>query len=439
MTGERRILMYSQDGFGLGHFRRATNIAREILAREPESRILILADSPAPPFLAVAGVDYVKLPTVVKAGSSTWHAGSLGIQIRDAIDLRAQAILAIYRAFRPEVVLVDHMPVGALGELKPTLDCAINSAARPRLFLGLRDVLDAPEVIRSHWWDLGAYDYLSYYDAVLVYGCREIYDAESAYGLSSHSRSVVYCNYVSRGSLAGMAHAEQPREAPLVLMMGGGVHDAFPLAWAFVRAFASVLSDVPLRAVVVTGPNMPAREHEAVARKATSQIRVERSLGDSAAWIGRASAVVTMGGYNSLCEVLARQKKTLVVPRSGPSLEQRIRSGLFADRGLLRMLELCDASPKRLARDLSRLLAATGLPDPANIPPMDGAGRAAAMILGEELVDSAPVAGESLSRGETRPRSLAPVAAASAPPAAGQVALHVSGRHSRSALGSAGS
>jgi predicted glycosyltransferase len=59
-----------------------------------------------------------------------------------------------------------------------------------------------------------------------------------------------------------------------------------------------------------------------------------------------------MAGYNTLSEVLQLRKKTLVVPRSGPSAEQRIRSALFAKRGLIDVLYPEDVTPESVATRL---------------------------------------------------------------------------------------
>jgi predicted glycosyltransferase len=61
-----------------------------------------------------------------------------------------------------------------------------------------------------------------------------------------------------------------------------------------------------------------------------------------------ADFVITMGGYNTVMEAVSLRKKILVIPREGPSAEQRTRAALLADMGLIRTLELCDATPSRL-------------------------------------------------------------------------------------------
>jgi predicted glycosyltransferase len=382
----RRLLMYSQDGMGLGHLRRSSNIAHEVLERTGESEVLILADSPATRIFAPRrGIDVLKLPTIVKAGSASWKStnwrtGSLSIDVAQLVALRAHVILQVFRAFQPHAFLIDHMPVGALGELKPTLDFALHHPARCRLYLGLRDILDTPAVIRRAWTELGAYDYLDAFDAVMIYGNRDIYDSAAAYRLLPQARRIVYCDYVAPRSQHVLA--DNSSHDPFILFTGGGGADAFPLADNFLRALPLISFKSRMGALVLTGPNMPPEERAALEARAVPGVRIEgdREIRDE--WFQRASAVVTMGGYNSLCEVLKWRKKALVVPRPGPSAEQGTRSRLFAERGLVRVLEPGDLCPERLAEELGRLLG-DGLPDPANIPTLHGAHRAATILLEE--------------------------------------------------------
>ena len=376
-----RLMIYSQDGMGLGHLRRSRNIAREVLALQPDSRVLAVADAPDAPFFPrLAGMHFLKLPTIIKTGRREWQARAPSDEVRDVVATRAKLIGEAFHEFKPDAVLVDHMPVGAQGELKPLLDAAIARRERPALFLGLRDILDRPEAIAEVWSELGAYDYLREYDTVLIHGCREIYDSAAAYGLSEHARTLRYNNYVAPRRGRG---TEVPASGePFVLVMGGGGADAYPLARTFLEAMPALLRNTPLHALVLTGPNMPAAERESLATMAAAlPVEVRTKSRDATDLLRRASAVVTMGGYNTLGEVLAWRKPALVVPRAGPSAEQRMRSRLFAERRLVRMLEPEALSPGRLADELLALLADDGMPEEANIPPLDGAARAAALIL----------------------------------------------------------
>ncbi len=374
--------MYSQDGLGLGHYRRSRNIAQAILAREPDAQILIISDSPAPPFAPIPGVDFLKLPTIIKLDHGKWETVSRAIDIDDAVRLRGQLILDVYLHYRPHTMLVDHMPVGALGELRPTLNEIQRHRRRPDLFLGLRDVLDSAEAIRAAWDDCGAYEELHSYDAALIYGCQKIYDADAAYGLTPSIDTVAYCNYVGPPQSGVLSDADGVPRVPYIMMMGGGGHDAWPLAQAFLDAYKSNGLFGNTQAVVLTGPTMARAQQNALSDyEKLPGVIVESRVSDTTAWIQHASALVTMGGYNSLCEVLALRKKALVVPRHGPSSEQRIRSRLFADRGLVKFLDPACLTVGRLSQCLDELLATDGLPETGNVPPLDGAARAAGIML----------------------------------------------------------
>jgi predicted glycosyltransferase len=332
---------------------------------------------------------FLKLQTIVKVADGEWRSGNETMSIGEAVEQRGQQIVDAFSEFQPDVITVDHMPLGALGELKPLLDTASNQKKRPRMVLGLRDVLDTPSTIHDAWAGLGAYDYLERYDSVLIYGCRDVYDAEAAYDLKPYARDVTYCNYVAPRKNGAAAPAKEDK--PFVLVMGGGGADAFPLAKAFLDAMPAILASAPLRALIITGPNMPPADRQRLIDQAAGQpVQIETSVEDPTALLRRAAAVVTMGGYNSLVEVLQWGKKALVVPRRAPSAEQRLRSQIFADRGLVRMLDAERLSPAKLGDALLALLEDDAVPVASNVPPLDGARRAAALLLRDGALDAAP-------------------------------------------------
>jgi predicted glycosyltransferase len=260
------------------------------------------------------------------------------------------------------------------------LERAIRGPKRPALYLGLRDVLDSPEVIRGAWRELGAYEYLPHYDGVLVYGCEDMYDADEAYDLASHAQQVVYCNYVGPPAMAEPANGESNQ--PLVLVMGGGGADAFAMASTFLAAMPAMRRSVDLRAVLLTGPHMAAPERNALLAQSESlPVTLQTSVDDVTPLLRGVSAVISMAGYNSMCEVVDARCKALIVPRRGPSAEQRIRSYIFAERQLIRVLDPDVLTPRRLSDGLLQLLATDTVPNQGTVPPLDGAKRVATVLL----------------------------------------------------------
>ena len=70
----------------------------------------------------------------------------------------------------------------------------------------------------------------------------------------------------------------------------------------------------------------------------------------------KAAGMVSMGWYNTFCEILSFDKRALIIPRTEPRLEQYIRAKRAEDLGLVSMLvDNGDHDPKEMAKSLRRL------------------------------------------------------------------------------------
>src|SRR2546428_1239882 len=117
-----RLMIYAQDGLGLGHMRRTTSIAAELIKLHPDSVVLTVEDSPLGNFFRTSpNHDYVKLPSIEKVRQGDWRAVNLPLRFDDVRAMREQLIRGVALDFRPDILLVDHMPHGAIGEPKPAL------------------------------------------------------------------------------------------------------------------------------------------------------------------------------------------------------------------------------------------------------------------------------------------------------------------------------
>jgi predicted glycosyltransferase len=117
------------------------------------------------------------------------------------------------------------------------------------------------------------------------------------------------------------------------------------------------------------------RQRLACLAASNSSLRVITFVVDTHPLLERADRVITMGGYNSVCEVLSYEKRALVVPRMYPRREQLIRAERLRDLGMLDVLHPEELSPRALtewmAKDLSARPLARGRLDLnglANLP-----------------------------------------------------------------------
>jgi predicted glycosyltransferase len=345
---EPRLMIYSQDGLGLGHMRRTSLLAQEFLDRTPDGSVLTVSDSPLGQFFATAaGHDFLKLPSIRKTGPGVWEPVSLSLAFDEVLRLRTQLIASAIESFDPQVVLVDHMPHGAMGELVPALRAV--SGRTMRVVLGLRDILDASDVVRRRWTAEGAYETLEeFYDEVLVYGQQDVLDVATEYAWpTSISRRLTYTGYVCadpprRVSPNGSGPWQGGR-TPKVLVVAGGGADAYPMFSAVLDAADAVHASTGAQFLMVTGPFMPDDHVRTLRRRAARLPMVElRRKFHGRNKIARADLVVSMAGYNTTVEVLAAGTPALLIPRSGPSAEQRTRAELFADRSWVSWLDPSD-------------------------------------------------------------------------------------------------
>src|SRR5256885_333415 len=122
MTTDCRVAIYSQDSLGLGHLRRNILIGGAILEARKDSNVLLLADSPGAPFFQLpTRMDHIKLPSICKVNAGCWEATRLRIDERELSRLRSDLLRDALLGFQPNLLLVDHMPGGAQGELLPAL------------------------------------------------------------------------------------------------------------------------------------------------------------------------------------------------------------------------------------------------------------------------------------------------------------------------------
>ncbi|WP_413452358.1 glycosyltransferase [Georgenia phoenicis] len=355
-TGPRgrrlRVALYSHDALGLGHVRRNLAIAHALAAVEPAPDVLLLTGAPeAVTAHRPAHCDLVSLPALAKDASGTYSARHLSVDEAHIRHMRRAVLTAALSSFRPDVLVVDKHPRGFLGELEPALD--LLRAAGTRIVLGLRDVLDDAVTSRREWdADRGAQALHRWYDQVWVYGDAAVHDLTAELGLPA--ARTVHTGYLAAGRRPVPLVTEV--DHPFVLAMVGGGSDGAHLA----ETFARTTLPAGHHGVLVTGPQMPAEDVRRVAELAAqrSDLTVRTYVEDAEALIAGAAAVVSMGGYNTVCEALAIGARLLVVPRVRPRQEQLVRARLLTAVGVLDHLHPEQLAPAALEGWLARAVAA---------------------------------------------------------------------------------
>lgn len=337
-TSPRRVMFYSHDTFGLGHLRRSRALATAITAGDDEASAIILTGSPvAGRFTFPERVDHIRLPGVTKLSDGSYVSQTLGMDIEKTTALRAGLIQTAVEQYEPDLLIVDKEPTGFRGELLPTLEW-LSHQGKTRTVLGLRDVLDEPEVLAEEWARKGAVDATeSFYDEIWVYGVREVYDPTEGLPLSENiRRRMHWTGYLRRE----VTDASEVPDTPYVLITPGGGGDGAAMVSLVLSAYEQD-PNLP-HAILIYGPFLSGEVRDAFdARVALLDGRVTASGFDSRieALFAGAEGVICMGGYNTFCEVLSFDKRAVIVPRTVPRLEQWIRASRAEELGLVSMLD----------------------------------------------------------------------------------------------------
>ncbi|MCZ2860228.1 glycosyltransferase family protein [Blastococcus sp. VKM Ac-2987] len=368
---QRRVAFYSHDTQGLGHTRRNIALAAALVAADPRTDVLLLTGNPEAAMLPLPPrTDVLTLPTIRKTGDGDYASRALVSPLEVVLDVRARILDAALGSFAPDLLVVDKVAAGIRGELLPALS-TLRELGGTRVVLGLREVLDRPEVAIDEWARSATTEVLTdYYDAVWVYGDPGVYDPVVEYRLPPEVAAMVeHTGYLGHGRGTAVRPRTRPTArvappaGPYVLCMVGGGQDGQELA----RAFAAAPLPDGHRGVLLTGPFMQRSVRDAVtaAAAAGDRLTVLDFVPDSEEFIAGAAAVVSMGGYNSVCEVLAAGSRALVVPRVSPRAEQLLRAERLAARGLL---DYCHPAGLTSAVLGAWLAAAVSTPAPPGTP-----------------------------------------------------------------------
>jgi len=354
-----RIALYSPGIVGLGHLRRNLLIAQVLAESDLRSVNLMVTEArEASAFVNCMppGVDCMTLPGLSKGPDGICKPRYLDLPLKEVIALRGRTIRAALKTFHPELLLVDNLPRGAYRELDPALK-QLKAAGDTRCVLGLRDVLDEPWSVHRDWFRWRFDEAIEeFYDAIWVYGDPAVYNMIDEYrfppAIASRIQFVGYLDQRTRLSFTGqpVQDAREAAQIPpgrLMLCLLGGGQDGDRLAEAFAQA------ELPSDAcgVIVTGPFMSSQTQRRLRDAATTnpRLRILSFINEPTALVAQAERVIAMGGYNTVCEVLSFEKRTLLMPRVKPRREQIIRAERLRDLGLIDMIEPDRMTPKAVS------------------------------------------------------------------------------------------
>lgn len=352
-----RLLLYCQHSLGMGHWVRAMTLA-QALARAYQVTFLNGGRAPAEQSLP-ADLQLINLPPLGMGEDHRLYSQDPRYELQQALKMRKQLILELFKLRRPDVLLIELFPFGRkklAGELLPLLKAARKDAVgQPLVLCSLRDIMVNARKDQSRHDERARWITDRYFDGVLVHADPGFARLEDTF-LPKHALKTPlhYTGFVAAGS--GGTAAKQRQRAVLVSAGGGMVGG--PLFQAALKAHQLTWAAEKLPMTIVAGPFLPEAEWALISAQAEALpgLRLLRSVPSLRPLLAEHTLSVSQCGYNTVMDILESGCPPLVVPFvRGQEDEQSQRAAKLARRGLVKLLDPAELSGRRLAEEILSL------------------------------------------------------------------------------------
>jgi predicted glycosyltransferase len=313
---KRAIFFVFDGGTGIGHLRRLSCIARAL--QGPFSCLVVTSHRAAAAWFVPPECEYLHLPawdSLLPEKALYWgRQPFLSVEAGEALDLRRSLLQGIVESFKPDVMFVDHLPLGMRDELEP-----IVVGARCLKYLVTRGVQNETENLAELLLAGKARDSIKHhYDRVFLAIDQRVFDFRERYrAFDEVADKLCPVGYViepiGRQAIAECRKARGLGSGDLwaVASAGGG-----QLGEELIAACCELAPTHPAVAFdVVIGPRSRlSRESLAAWSVGSPNLRLHEEVPDMAPWHSAADVVISSGGYNSLLEALLGNARIICVP-----------------------------------------------------------------------------------------------------------------------------
>jgi len=312
----RAIFFVFEGGTGVGHLRRLACIAKRLQGQF--ACLIVTGHRAAAQWFVPEECEYVHLPSwdsLLEPKARYWgRKPFLVTSEQDAVRLRRDILGAVVAAFRPDVIFVDHLPLGAHDELADVI-----KDTPCRKYFVTRGVLNETENLDRLILGGLAREYLmAHYDRVLVAADRRVFDFTNRYSISSEIlKKTLHTGYVT--DHIGQAMIQKTRENRglkdgeiWVVASAGGGQMGEPLIESCLQ-LAGMHRDIVFD--VVQGPRsrLPwEHRHDTVIVR--DNLRLHKETFQMPYLNAAANLVICSSGYNSLLETLQGNARILCFP-----------------------------------------------------------------------------------------------------------------------------
>ncbi len=349
-----KVLIAVTHLLGTGHLARAQTLAQAFVKAGHE--VVVLSGGRAAPHLAREGVPLVQLPPLASDGVDfTKLLTDLGVEADAAyLAARRAAMVQAVQDMQLDVVITELFPFGRRSlaeEFKALLETAHSMSPRPVVLASVRDILAPPS--KASKAAMAREVLSSLYDGVLVHADPDLTRLDVSWPVTKDVSAMLhYTGYVAPA--APDEHPDGVGAGEVLVSAGGG-----SVGQALFECAIAAAKRSPLRwRLLVGGADKEDRIAALKALADDSSITIEAVRPDFRQMLHRATASVSMCGYNTALDVLQTGVPAVFVPfDDGGEVEQTLRARSLSVQPGIEILNTADLSADTLKAEIKRAVA----------------------------------------------------------------------------------
>lgn len=310
--------LYWHDGGGFGHLSRQGKIGRMLLSKLENMALYgITGSSEHVQAFIPEGMDIVKLPSF-RYLEAPKRIPLTNYPFDEVCELRRELVESFFSRFLPDFAIIDHEPRGWRQELQNIDFKKIKFKS-----LGFRGILDNAEITLRRTFSRENMAFIDKYDKIFIYNEPGVFDFDAYYKLpASIKNRMQYTGYilptVNKDKQKCREELKIEQDAVVIVSQFGGGQQAERL----INQVLEVIDNKELafdKAFVFLGPYINKKDISKPNRK---DIEINEFTAKMLDYMRACDVFIGAGGYNTICEVLKCQCKSILFNRHGHSSEQ---------------------------------------------------------------------------------------------------------------------
>lgn len=329
------VLFYVQHLLGVGHVKRAASIVRALSRAEVPITVVLGGEPVSHADFGDADVRYLSSARSEDESFKVLLDHNNQPIDDDWRDARRIQLLNIATEIAPDILFIELFPFGRRQfrfELIPLLDAFKGKA---RIVCSARDVIvGKPRAKRN---DEIVDTLLAYFDEVLVHGVEDVIPLRETFPYADKiSELLRYTGYVQEETQPAGTSAVGADE--IVISVGGGaVGEDLLQAVVAARPHSKQRHR---RWRMIAGESLPRSVYQELEIQCGDGLTLEGARSDFIYVLRNCALSISLGGYNTVMDVMSAGCRNLIVPFSGGvETEQLYRARAFSDAGWIHLFD----------------------------------------------------------------------------------------------------